>query len=82
MVIAAIADKQLQAHTMLFDTWYAAADNRTLVHCLGRVCSTTITHNRRVSLSKEAGSSGLCDIDAERHIFVIVLVAGNLNAVL
>jgi len=63
MLIAAVADKHVQAQTILFDTWYAAADNLKLVHRLGRTFSTTITRNRRVSLTKEAGYIGLEDID-------------------
>jgi hypothetical protein len=63
MLIAAVADKQLQAQTILFDTWYASADNLKLVHRLGRTFYTTIKRNRRVSLTKEDGYIGLEDID-------------------
>lgn len=55
MLIAAVADKHVQAQTVLFDTWYAASDNLKLVHRLGRVFFTTIKRNRRVSLTKEEG---------------------------
>jgi len=63
MLIAAVADKQLQAQTILFDTWYASADNLKLVHRLGRTFYTTVKKNRRVSLTQEDGSIGLEDID-------------------
>lgn len=63
MLIAAIADKRLQARTILFDTWYASADNLKLVHRLGRTFYTTVKRNRRVSLTKEDGYIGLEDID-------------------
>jgi len=63
MLIAAVADKRLQARTILFDTWYASADNLKLVHRLGRIFYTTVKRNRRVSLTKEDGSIGLEDID-------------------
>jgi hypothetical protein len=63
MLIAAVADKHLQAQTILFDTWYASADNLKLVHRLGRTFYTTIKRNRRVSLTKEDGYIGLEDID-------------------
>jgi hypothetical protein len=63
MLIAAIADKRLQARTILFDTWYASADNLKLVHRLERTFYTTVKRNRRVSLTKEDGFIGLEDID-------------------
>jgi len=63
MLIAAVADKRIQARTILFDTWYASADNLKLVHRLERTFYTTVKRNRRVSLTKEDGSIGLEDID-------------------
>jgi hypothetical protein len=63
MLIAAVADKQLQAHTILFDTWYASAENLKVIHRLGRVFFTTVKSNRRVSVSKEAGYIGWEDVD-------------------
>jgi hypothetical protein len=63
MLIAAVADKRLQARTILFDTWYASADNLKLVHRLERTFYTTVKKNRRVSLTKEDGYIGLEDID-------------------
>lgn len=36
MLLAAIADKVLQARTILFDSWYASADNLKLMHRAGR----------------------------------------------
>jgi len=55
MVRNAITDKQIQAKRLLFDSWYASADNLKLVHRLGLIFFTTLTSNRMVSLSKEAG---------------------------
>jgi len=63
MLIAAVADKRIQARTILFDTWYASADNLKLVHRLERTFYTTVKRNRRVSLTKEDGYIGLEDID-------------------
>jgi hypothetical protein len=63
MLIGAVTDKQLQAKTILFDTWYASADNLKLVHRLGRTFYTTVKKNRRVSLTEEDGYIGLEDID-------------------
>lgn len=55
MIRNAITDKQIQAKRILFDTWYASADNLKLVHRLGLIFFTTLKSNRMVSLSKEAG---------------------------
>jgi len=63
MVRNAIADKRLQAKQILFDTWYAAADNLKLVHRLGLIFFTTLKSNRMVSLSKEAGYIHLDQIE-------------------
>ena len=63
MVRNAIADKRIQAKRILFDTWYAAADNLKLVHRLGLIFFTTLKSNRMVSLSKEGGWIHLSEID-------------------
>jgi len=55
MLRNAISDKQIQAKRILFDTWYASAENLKLVHRLGLIFFTTLKSNRMVSLSKEAG---------------------------
>jgi SRSO17 transposase len=55
MLIAAIADKQLQARTVLFDSWYASVDNLKLIQRLERYFVTTLKANRKVSLSAESG---------------------------
>jgi len=70
MLLAAIADKQLQARTILFDTWYASADNLKLVHRAGRIFYTTLKANRLVSLDKAEGYIHLDEIDwtAERLV--------------
>jgi hypothetical protein len=63
MVRNAIADKQIQAKRILFDTWYASADNLKLVHRLGLTFFTTLKSNRMVSLSKEGGYIHLDEIE-------------------
>jgi hypothetical protein len=63
MVVRAVSDKRLQAKTILFDTWYASADNLKLVHRLNLVFFTTLKENRLVSLSKEEGYIHLDQID-------------------
>lgn len=55
MLRNAVMNKQIQAKRILFDTWYASADNLKLVHRLGLTFFTTLKSNRMVSLSKEAG---------------------------
>jgi hypothetical protein len=58
MLIAAVGAKGVQAQTILFDIWYASAENLKLVHRLGRVFYTAIKRNRRFSLTKEDGYIG------------------------
>ena len=55
MLLHALADKQIQARTILFDAWYAAADNLKLIHRLGLSFFTTLKANRLVSLSQDEG---------------------------
>jgi hypothetical protein len=68
MLLRAVADKGLQAKTLLFDSWYAGAQNLKLVQRLRRVFFTTLKANRLVSLSPEAGYLHLEQVDwtAER----------------
>jgi len=63
MVRNAVSDKAIQAKRILFDTWYASADNLKLVHRLGLTFFTTLKSNRMVSLSKEEGYIHLDQID-------------------
>jgi len=63
MLLQAVADKAIQAKTLLFDSWYAAADNLKLIHRLHLIFFTTLKENRLVSLSKEDGYIHLDQID-------------------
>ena len=63
MLLRAMADKLIQAKTVLFDSWYAATDNLKLIHRLGLVFFTTLKENRLVSLSKVDGYIHLDQID-------------------
>ena len=63
MLLRAISDKQIQAKTVLFDSWYGSWKNLKLVHRLGLVFYTTLKANRLVSLSKEGGYIHLNEID-------------------
>lgn len=68
MLIRAKSDKNIRARTVLFDSWYAAADNLKLIIRLGMVFVTTLKSNRLVSLTPEGGYIHLQDLlwDADR----------------
>lgn len=55
MIINAVYAKQIKAKRILFDSWYAPAENLKLVHRLGLIFFTTLKSNRMVSFSKEGG---------------------------
>ena len=63
MLLRAVGDKQIQAKTVLFDSWYGSWQNLKLVHRLGLTFYTTLKANRLVSLSAEDGSIHLDAID-------------------
>ncbi len=63
MYLRALTDKGIQARRILFDSWYAAADNLKLIHRAGRFFYTTLKENRRVSLSKETGYVHLHEVE-------------------
>jgi hypothetical protein len=71
MLIRATGDKHLNAKTVLFDSWYAAADNLKLIVRLGLYFVTTLKSNRMVSLTPEGGYLHLQDLvwtaDALEH---------------
>jgi hypothetical protein len=54
-LINAIANKQIMAKTVLFDSWYAAWQNLKLVNSLKLNFYTTLKNNRLVSPSIEEG---------------------------
>ena len=55
MFVNALDQKHIQARTILFDGWYASAENLKLIHRRKRIFFTTLKSNRLVSLSKEEG---------------------------
>jgi hypothetical protein len=63
MFLNALQDKELEAETVLFDSWYASWENLKLVHRSGRIFFTTLKSNRLVSVSKEEDYKHLQDID-------------------
>ena len=63
MFVNAVDQKQFRARTILFDGWYASAENLKLIHRRKWILFTTLKRNRLVSLSKEQGYSHLEDLD-------------------
>jgi hypothetical protein len=55
MLINAVANKQIKAKKVLFDSWYAGWQNLKLVNSLGLSFYTTLKNNRLVSPSIEEG---------------------------
>ena len=63
MFLQAVDNKQLKARTILFDAWYASAENLKLIHRRRWTFFTTLKSNRLVSLSKEGGYLHLDEIE-------------------
>ena len=63
MLLRAVGDKQIEAKTVLFDSWYGSWQNLKLIHRLGLTFYTTLKANRLVSLSAEDGYLHLDTID-------------------
>jgi hypothetical protein len=59
----AVSQKQVRAHTILFDGWYASAENLKLIHRYQRTFFTTLKSKRLVSVSKEQGYIHLEEIE-------------------
>jgi DDE superfamily endonuclease len=63
MFVNAIDQKQIQARTIVFDAWYASAENLKLIHRRKWTFCTTLKSKRWVSLRKEQGYIHLAEID-------------------
>ncbi len=63
MLINAVANKQIKAKTVLFDSWYGAWQNLKRVNSLKLTFYTTLKNNRLVSLSREEGTVHLDTIE-------------------
>jgi hypothetical protein len=63
MFLQAVDHKPLKARTILFDAWYASAENLKLIHRRRWTFFTTLKSNRLVSLSKEGGYLHLDEIE-------------------
>ena len=59
MFAQVVAENQLLARTVLFDSWYAASANLKQIHRAGWTFFTTLKSNRLVSLTKESGYQAL-----------------------
>jgi hypothetical protein len=67
MLLRAKSDKQIQARTLLFDSWYASVDTLKLLVRLHLGFVTTLKDNRLVNLSKEQGYIHLQDSEWTVH---------------
>jgi DDE superfamily endonuclease len=63
MFVHALDQKHIRARTLLFDGWYASAENLKLIHHRKRTFFTTLKSNRLVSLSKEQGYVHLEEVE-------------------
>ena len=63
MLSNAVYAKKIKAKRILFDSWYASAENLKLVPRLGLTFFTTLKSNRMVSLTKESGWIHLAEIE-------------------
>ena len=63
MVRQAYKERAIKADTILFDSWYAAAENIKFIHRLKKTFVTTLKENRCVSLSPEQGYIHLQQIE-------------------
>jgi hypothetical protein len=63
MFINAIEQKRLKARTIVFDAWYASAENLKLIHRRHWTFFTTLKSNRLVSLIKAQGYIHLEEIE-------------------
>ncbi len=63
MFLQAADHKDLKTRTILFDMWYASAENLKVIHRRHWTFFTALKSNRLVSLSKEQGYIHLDDID-------------------
>jgi hypothetical protein len=58
-----VAEGQLLARTILFDSWYAGSTHLKGIHRAGWTFFTTLKSNRLVSLAKESGYQGLTTLE-------------------
>lgn len=74
MFLKMVTKKGLQAHTILFDSWYASWQNLKLVNSHQWTFFTTLKSNRLVSLSRELGYQHLEELAFDKKALVEGLV--------
>jgi len=62
MFMGLVNHKNLQARTILFDTWYASVDNLKTIHRNDWIFFTTLKGNRKVSISRDIGYQSLDEL--------------------
>jgi len=62
-----ITHKNIQARTILFDSWYSSMDNIKLIHRSGWTFFTTLKSNRMVSVSRDTGYQHLDELDFDKQ---------------
>ena len=75
MFVNAVDQKQIKARTILFDGWYASAENLKLIPRRKWTFFTTLKSNRLVSLSKEQGYVHLEELEwtADRGVYGVIV---------
>ena len=59
--------KNIQARTILFDSWYGSVDNLKLIHRSGWTFFTTLKSNRRVSVDRDIGYQNLDQLNFDEQ---------------
>jgi len=71
MVINAVYAKKIKAKRILFDSWYASAENLKLVHRIGLIFFTTLKSNRK--------PAKWCQGQIERGAFQSAVIQGGCH---
>jgi len=75
MFVNAVEQKQIQARTIVFDGWYASAENLKLIHRRHWTFFTTLKSKRLVSLSQEQGYNHLEELEwtPDRMVYGVIV---------
>ena len=73
--VNAVEQKQIQARTIVFDGWYASAENLKLIHRRHWTFFTTLKSKRVVSLSQEQGYNHLEELEwtPDRMVYGVIV---------
>lgn len=69
-----ITHKNIQARTILFDSWYGSVDNFKLIHRHGWAFFTTLKSNRKVSVNREVGYQNLNELNFDKQALATGLI--------